>query len=153
MKKQKLISELKIIESKLIDYFNDVEEGKKNGYDSTYTVLKVLDCDRRKDLKPFKYTLNGYTGVTIQYLMKYLFNNKYSFNMISYQLLNLLDKKEIRSIYCSNIKDVVFENKKNPHATTSILRLKEREEYNKYYRSYKSINSYLNNNKIENSNS
>ena len=164
MKKEILKQNLNKIEKTLIEYFNNVKCGRKPNSDYHYYGLKILDSDTRTTIPGYTRYLNvGYTGVTVNYLRKYLFNNIYSKSMIYYCLINLLKYKEVRTLNCMDIRNIVFENKKNTnHATYHYKDLSHKEKmninssyrkYKQYINSYNSINSYLNNNKLENSNS
>lgn len=167
MKKEILINELQKIEKKLIDYFEDVQDGYKSKGENKYKSLKILDKDIRSTIQGYNgyYTIQGYTGVTVKYLRKYLFNNKYSCSLLHYVLIKLLKEKLIQTLYCCNIRQIVFENKKNNHPCIGFNSISNYyntrhniigtngSRYNKLYRNYKSINDYLNNNNIEDTDS
>lgn len=92
--------------------------------------LKILDKDIRYnnesyDLLPHqqdkKFT-KGYTGVTVDYIRKYLFNNKINKHILMSILMELLKEEKLNVIYCSNVKRLVFENRR--HTQHSLYTLK-----------------------------
>ena len=79
--------------------------------------LPVLDKDLRYINKTYAdiptYRLKkGYTGVTVEYLRKYLFNNKINKDILMAILIDLLKDKKINVIFCTNVKRFVFECRK-----------------------------------------
>lgn len=145
MNKQKMINGLEDIRVTLLHYFN------KNN--SMY--LDILDGDSRQYLEKYKgYSRKGYSGVTVKYLREYLFDKKYSISMISYVLLDLLSKADVRTLPCGNIDDIVFENTKSCHWSHYFINKGSNEtsgsindndiRYKPMIKSYNAINSYLN---------
>lgn len=149
MNKQVLTKELNNIENIILHYFN------KNG--SEY--LDILDGDSRKYVDNYDdYSLKGYSGVTVKYLREYLFNKKYSKSMISYVLLKLLSEGSIQTLYCCDIKQIIFESTESTHGTNYFINNYDEDDdcdecninYVKYgnykpmINSYYAINNYLN---------
>lgn len=56
----------------------------------------------------------GYTGVTIEYLAKYVCNTE-CFREVALALVKLLDHEIINSIYCGHINNIVFESFAHGH--------------------------------------
>lgn len=75
--------------------------------------LPVLDKDRRYINKTYagytEFLYRGYTGVTVEYIRRYLFNNKINKDILMAILIDLLKDKKINVIYCHNVKRLVFE--------------------------------------------
>ncbi len=150
MNKQTIIKELEILEKGILKYFNET--------DSQY--LTVLDGDSRKYIDDYDdYSLKGYTGVTVKYLREYLFNKRYSKSMISYVLLKLLSECNIKTLFCGDIKQIVFESTKSSHGTYYFINNYDDEEdfdddnnietyehkhYNSMIKSYYAISNFLN---------
>ena len=150
MNKQKIIKGLKDIEITLLYYFNKNES----------MWLDILDGDSRKYVHDYEgYSTNGYSGVTVKYLREYLFNKKYSKSMISYVLLKLLSEGCIQTLYCSDIKKIIFESTESSHGTYYFINNYDDEEdydegesikndeyqrYNSMIKSYYAISNYLN---------
>lgn len=150
MNKQKIIDGLKDIETILLHYFNKNE----------LMWLDVLDGDSRKYIDDYYgYALKGYTGVTIKYLREYLFNKKYSKSMISYVLLKLLSEGNIKTLFCGDIKQIVFEPIESTHGTNYFINNydedddfnakdnienKKYKDYRPLIKSYYAISNYLN---------
>ena len=150
MNKQILIKELYNIKSIILHYFNKNES----------KWLDVLDGDSRKYVSNYEgYDLEGYTGVTVKYLREYLFNKKYSKSMISYILLKLLSEGNIKTLFCGDIKQIVFEPIESNHGTNYFINNYDDEEdfdddnsietyenkhYNSMIKSYNAINNFLN---------
>ncbi len=152
MNKQKMINGLKDIEIKLLHYFNKNES----------KWLDVLDGDSRKYIDDYyDYSLKGYSGVTVKYLREYLFNKKYSKSMISYVLLKLLSEGKIQTLFCGDIKQIVFESTESSHGTHCFINNYDSDEedyfveeysienakynrYNSMIKSYYAISNYLN---------
>ena len=151
MNKQKIIDGLKNIESILLYYFNKNET----------EWLDILDGDSRKYISDYEgYYLKGYSGVTVKYLREYLFNNRYSKSMISYVLLKLLSEGEIQTLFCNDIKQIVFESTESSHGTNYFINNYEEDEddfnerdnienkdyknYEPLIKSYYAISNYLN---------
>lgn len=60
--------------------------------------LKVLDeSDSKK-----------YTGVTIDYVIKYVLKNRFTRKRVISKLLDLHTKEKIKSLYCPDIQDIIF---------------------------------------------
>ncbi len=142
MKKQKLIKELSNIETIISDYFT--KSGTK--------YLTILDGDSRQYLKDYTgYEIEGYKGVTVEYIRLYLFNKKYSKSMISYVLLKLLSEGNIKTLHCHNIMDVVFEPIRSTHYSNYFKtnhyndgdNIEHEITYIKLIKSHKAIASYL----------
>lgn len=55
------------------------------------------------------YARGGYTGVTIEYLAKFVCNTE-CFREVAIALVKLLDHEIINSIHCGHINNVVFES-------------------------------------------
>ena len=150
MNKQILIKELEVIENIILKYFNET--------DSEY--LTVLDGDSRKYVEDYGgYSLKGYTGVTVKYLREYLFNKKYSKSMISYVLLKLLSEGNVKTLFCGDINQIVFESTESSHGTNYFINNYDDEEdfdddnsietyehkhYNSMIKSYYAISNFLN---------
>lgn len=149
MNKKKIIDGLKNIESILLYYFNKNEK----------EWLDILDGDSRKYIQDYDdYSLKGYSGVTVKYLREYLFNNKYSKSMISYVLLKLLSEGEIQTLFCNDIKQIVFEPTETNHGTNYFINnydndwgynienktYKRYKDYKPLIKSYYAISNYLN---------
>ena len=143
MNKQSLINELEFIKEVIIKYFN------KTGTEQ----LAVLDGDSRKYVDSYTgYEISGYTGVTIKYLREYLFDKKYSNAMVTYVMLQLLLKGEIRTLYCCDIKRVIFEPIKSTHGSHYFIEdhfddgrcITTSDRYKSIVKTYNGINNYLN---------
>ena len=80
------------IKEEILKYFNDNIGGNKK-------ILKVLDNKYRE----------YYTGVTLNYITYDLFKAKYKKSDVTKALKELFLNKEIKSLFCPNIKKVVFE--------------------------------------------
>ena len=78
-----------------------------NSEDSYY--LKILDEGSAR-----AFARGGYTGVTIEYLAKYVCNTE-CFREVALALVKLLDHEIINSIHCGQINNVVFEPFKHDH--------------------------------------
>lgn len=149
MKKNKLIKELNVLENKIFKYFNEHENGE----------LTILDSDTRTYLTEEELKENNtYKAVTVNYIKKYLLNNKYSFSMIHYTLLHLFKNKRIKTFRCNDINKVIFTAYEDYGSNTiNDIFNKNSKFYNLIFyktllKHYNSINSYLKNNKIENTN-
>jgi len=124
--------------------------------------LKILDTDIRYDNESYdllprqqdKIFIKGYTGVTVDYIRKYLFNNKVNKDILISILMDLLKEEKINVIYCHNVKRLVFENRK--YTRHSLFTLKyfidymvNNEGYNyydeakKFYKVYSILKSNL----------
>ena len=146
MNREKLKKELNLIEEVIYDFFN-------HNYQATAGAVPVFDAHLSKRGAKIGY----YCGVTPRYIRQYLFNNKYSLSMIHYVLLKLFyrgekDGKKIKTFHCNDIHKVIFSNYKM-YGSYEIEHVKERDSYRIIRGNYNAINSYLNSNKIENSNS
>lgn len=114
--------------------------------------LKILDKDVRYNNKTydiyepidqFRHFSKGYTGVTVDYIRKYLFNNKINKDILMSILMELLKKEKLNVIYCSNIKRLVFENRR--HTQHSLYTLKYFVDYmvnNKGYINYDEVRKF-----------
>ena len=107
------------MKEKILEYFN------KNGT----KYLDILDEDVRNH--PV-YEKNYYTGVTLDYIVEYVLDNKYSIDDVAECLKQLHLDGEIRSLFCNNIKNIVFESKLSSHWNYS-------EDGHKEYRTHISI--------------
>lgn len=151
MNKQKMIKSLNDIETNILHYFN-----KNNS-----KWLDILDGDSRQYVENYNdYKIKGYTGVTVKYLRTYVFNNKYSKSMISYVLLKLLSECNIQTLFCNDIKQIVFEPTESGHGTNYFINNyeddeddfdgidnienKECKDYKPPIKSYYAISNYLN---------
>ena len=83
------------MEEEILNYFN-------SSGDST---LAVLDNRYR----------HYYTGVTLNYITYDLLKAKYRKSDVAKTLIELLKNKSIKSLWCGNVKNYVFENLKTPH--------------------------------------
>lgn len=88
------------MKEKILEYFN------KNGT----KYLDILDEDvRTHTINPF------YTGVTLDYIVEYVLENKYPIDDVAECLKQLHLDDEINSLLCNNIKSIVFEPKVSYH--------------------------------------
>ena len=74
--------------------------------------LRILDKDTRRSNKTYpSYHRfdDGYTGVSVNYIRKYLFNNKINKDILMAILIHLLKDEKVNIIYCFNVKRFVFE--------------------------------------------
>lgn len=83
------------MEEKILDYFNN----------SGNSTLTVLDNHYR----------HYYTGVTLNYITYDLLKAKYHKSDVAKTLIELLKNKSIKSLWCGNVRNYVFENLKTPH--------------------------------------
>jgi len=95
--------------------------------------LPILDKDYRHINKTYAdvttYKLKkGYTGVTVEYLRKYLFNNKINKDILMAILINLLKDKKVNILFCWNVERFVFECRE-----TSRHSLFDYDSFIKYY--------------------
>lgn len=160
-KKTKLKKDLNYIRNTIEEYIN-------NG--DNYPRIDILDGDSRPCIEGYdEYNENGYSGVTAKYIRKYLFDNKYSKALIHTALLKLMNAGIITTIYCPDIKSVVWETEEGVnggdyHLALDVVSYEEFQDLcvngdedseghsNLYYknaykniiRSYKGVTSYLN---------
>ncbi|MFW6225487.1 MAG: hypothetical protein ACOC3V_00845 [bacterium] len=80
---------------------------------SSVGMLQVLDHEN----KVF------YSGVTIDYIKKYVLKDKYSIQEIGSVLKELVESFELRMLFCGHVNNVVFEPhfKGNPHYSYNII--------------------------------
>ena len=83
-----------------------------NGSESKLPMLDVSEETLGNSRFYRKYY---YTGVTIDYIHKTLLKNKFNKSLVIYTLFDMLDNEEIKSLFCEDIGNVVFENKYNNH--------------------------------------
>jgi|694.fasta_scaffold65876_5 hypothetical protein len=86
------------IKEKILKYLNDNPDSKKR-------TLKVLDN------KYCKY----YTGVTLNYITYNLLKAEYKKSDVTKVLKELFLNKEIKALFCPDVKKVVFEPKNSQH--------------------------------------
>jgi hypothetical protein len=121
--------------------------------------LPILDKDNRHinntyaDVPTYKLK-KGYTGVTIEYLRKYLFNNKINKDILMAILMDLLKKKQLNVIFCWNVQRLVFECREtSKHSLTTYdlfvryyVNAEDKVKYSeslKFLRAYKTLKSNL----------
>lgn len=117
------------IKEKILKYLNSNE-----GTGKPPTLLKVLDNKYR----------NYYTGVTLNYITYDLFKAKYKKSDVTKCLVELYNNKEIKSLYCPNVKNVVFENKKSAHGTFTLTSEYDEKYTLQYFNNY--MNQFINKN-------
>jgi len=97
------------IEKDILDYFNNnFTTRKENGM--IITSLHVLDN---------KYK-SYYSGVSLNYICYDLLKAKYKKSEVAKILLKLLIERQIRALYCPNVKKYVFENKKGNYSSSFV---------------------------------
>lgn len=89
------------MEQIILEYFN-----KNNN-----RTLSVLDNKYRKH----------YTGVTLNYITYNLLKAKYKKYEVARILRELFKSNKIRSLFCNDIKQYVFENTKSNHWSFSVI--------------------------------
>lgn len=90
------------MKEKILEYFN------KNGT----KYLDILDEDVRNYPVDKK---NYYTGVTLDYIVKYVLENEYPIDDVAECLKQLHLDDEIHSLFCNHIEEIVFESKVSSH--------------------------------------
>ena len=71
----------------------------------TESILEYID----KEMKPLDGVVNRkYTGVTVNYIHKYLLKEKFTKNGLINKLIQLHRQGQIRSLRCGEVKDIVF---------------------------------------------
>lgn len=117
------------IKEKILEYLNSTE--KKGMYPF---CLKVLDNKYR----------NYYTGVTLNYITYELLKAKYKKSNVAECLVELYENNEIKSLYCGDVKNVVFESKRSPHGTFSSTSSYDEKYTLQYFNNY--MNQFINKN-------
>jgi len=122
--------------------------------------LRILDKDTRRINKTYpSYHRfdDGYTGVTVEYIRKYLFNNKINKDILMAILIDLLKDEEVNVIFCWNVQRLVFECRKTSKHSLSTYSTFVKyygsgdndDKYNeilKFLRAYRTLKSNLFNN-------
>lgn len=139
MLKSKLKKELLNIENIIL---SEITGHKLPVYDEGLKYRKYDNDDR----------VFYYTGLTSSYIRKYIFNNKYSISMINYVLVKCVIERKIRTLYCHDVKKVVFH--KGKYSTyvydpskQKYMNMCTSSSYSKYLKHYHAIKSYLKINK------
>tara|TARA_R110002124_G_scaffold281430_1_gene455649 strand:+ start:6501 stop:6941 length:441 start_codon:yes stop_codon:yes gene_type:complete len=144
MLKSKLKKELLNIENIIL---SEITGHKLPVYDEG---LKYRKYENRfnKDLERVYY----YTGLTPQYIKKYILGGKYSLSMIHYVLIKCVIENKLRTLYCHDVKKVVFH--KGKYSTyvydpskQKYMNMCTSSSYSKYLKHYHAIKSYLKINK------
>lgn len=117
------------IKEKILEYLNSTE---KKGMYPFY--LKVLDNKYR----------NYYTGVTLNYITYELLKAKYKKSNVAECLVELYGNNEINSLYCGDVKNVVFESKRSHHGTFISASSYDEKYTLQYFNNY--MNQFINKN-------
>ena len=88
------------MKEKILEYFN------KNGT----KYLDILDEDVRTHI-----VSQFYTGVTLDYIVKYVLKDEYTVDDVAECLKQLHLDDEIHSLLCNNVESIVFEPKVSEH--------------------------------------
>ena len=114
------------IKEKILQYLNDTSDKYK-------MKLKVLDN------KYSKY----YTGVTLNYITYDLLKAKYKKSDVAKVLKELFLNEEIKSLFCPDIKKVVFEPKTSTHWSFHSDYLQQTQHNLEYFENY--MNKFIKN--------
>lgn len=126
---------MKDLQKEILDYLN---LKKLPPLDLDQEELLTLEEERDR---PY------YTGVTFDYITKYVLKNKYESGLVAYSLIDLLEKKLIKCLPCGYVHTLVFEANPNPfnHGTLNYEELKNLLNKDNYEHIHEIINFLINN--------